>query len=162
MSCHNRLKNGRNFYLEIKGNFKTEAYEETKASNANAIIHSAHYDGIRKFTLEHYYNLVAKAFAQLEEAGNVYTLTEAHKINSFETGLQEPTAINFTITEKRERNKITSNKQIFDTYYNSMKASYGIIQSLVHTPQSRVTQNSNISILNTGVRGRGGRRQNRG
>ena len=38
--CHNSSKNGRKCYLELKENFKTEAYEETKASNANDIIQS--------------------------------------------------------------------------------------------------------------------------
>ena len=47
-------------YFELKGNFKTEAYEDTKVSKANAIIQNAHYDGNMKFTLKHYYKLVAK------------------------------------------------------------------------------------------------------
>ena len=83
MSHHTRSKNGRKCYLELKGHSKTEAYEETKYSKANAIQHIAHYNGNRKFTLEKYYNLVARAFFQLEEAGHVYTLTESLKINSF-------------------------------------------------------------------------------
>ena len=74
MSRHTRFNNGRKFYLELKGDFKTEAYEETKAAKANAILQSAYYDGNRKFTLEHYYNLVSKAFSKLEEAGPIYTL----------------------------------------------------------------------------------------
>ena len=30
LSCHTRSKNGRKYYPEIKGHFKTETYEETK------------------------------------------------------------------------------------------------------------------------------------
>ena len=65
-------------------NFKTEAYEEIKASKGNAILKSAYFDGNRNFTLNNCYNLVVKAFVQLEEAVPVYTLREAQKINSFE------------------------------------------------------------------------------
>ena len=43
-----------------------------------------------------------------------------------------------------------------------MLESYGILQSLVHPPGSRVTQNSNILQFNTGGRIRGGRRRGRG
>ena len=88
VSLHTRSKNGHKCYLDIKGHFKTETYEETKSSKANAILQYAHYDGNRKFKLEHYYNLFAKAFFQLEEAGPVYTLKEAQKINSFENELE--------------------------------------------------------------------------
>ena len=56
--------NGCKCYLELKGHFKTESYEETKTSKANDIIQSAHYDGNRKFALKHYYNLVVKSFVQ--------------------------------------------------------------------------------------------------
>ena len=35
VSRHTRLKNGRKCYLELKVHFKTESYEETKASKAN-------------------------------------------------------------------------------------------------------------------------------
>ena len=78
---HTRSKKGRKCYLEIKGDLKTEAYEETKASKINAILKFSHYDGNRNLTLEHYYNLVMKAFYYLEESGPVYTLIEAQKIN---------------------------------------------------------------------------------
>ena len=77
---------------------KTEAYEEIKASKANSILQSAHYDGIRKFSFEYDENLVAKAFFQLEESGHVYALPEGKKINSFDNLLKEPTAIKFPIT----------------------------------------------------------------
>ena len=80
MYHHTRLNNGCNCYLELNGNFKTEAYEETKDSKADDILQSAYYDGNRKFTLDNYYKLVAEAFVQLEEAGPVYTLTESQKI----------------------------------------------------------------------------------
>ena len=81
---HTRSNNGRKCYLYPELNFKTKAYEETKASNSNAILQSARYYRNREFTLENYYNLVVKAFFQLEEAGPFYTLTESQKINSFE------------------------------------------------------------------------------
>ena len=86
MSCHTRSKNERKFYLEIKGHLKTEAYEEKKSSKAKAILKIAHYNGNRKFTLDHYYNSAVKEFFQLKEAGPVYALTEAQEINSFENG----------------------------------------------------------------------------
>ena len=59
VSRHTKSKNRRKCYLEIKGNIKTEAYEETKASKANNIVQSAHYDGNRKSTFDNYYNLAA-------------------------------------------------------------------------------------------------------
>ena len=49
--------------LSKSKNFKNEAHEEKKSSKANVIVHSAHYDGNRKFILEHYYNLVTKHFS---------------------------------------------------------------------------------------------------
>ena len=51
VSLHTRSKNGLKSYLELKGYFKTEAYEETKASKAGAILQSSYYDGNRKFTI---------------------------------------------------------------------------------------------------------------
>ena len=86
VSRHTRFNNGRKCYLKLKGHFKTEAYEETKAAKSNAILQSAYYDGNRKFTLEHYYNLVSKAFFQLQEAGPIYTLKEYQKIDSWTKG----------------------------------------------------------------------------
>ena len=100
MSHHTISKNGLKCYLDLKGHLKTETYDDTKSSNANSTLQSAHYDGNRKFTLENYYNLVAKEFVQLEETGPVYILTESQNINSFENGLKEPTYINFSITKK--------------------------------------------------------------
>ena len=38
VSCHTRSKNGCKCYLDRKGHFNNEAYEETKDSKANAII----------------------------------------------------------------------------------------------------------------------------
>ena len=102
MHNHNRSKNGCKCFIELKGYFKTEAHEDTEDSKANYILQSADYDGNRKFTLEYYYNLVAKAFIQLEESGTVYKLTETHNINSFQNGQKKPTAIKFSITAKRE------------------------------------------------------------
>ena len=58
-------------YLEVKGYFKNESYEDTKISKANVILQGAHYDGNSNFTLEDYYNLVAESFVLLEEAGPV-------------------------------------------------------------------------------------------
>ena len=43
-----------------------------------------------------------------------------------------------------------------------MSESYGRLQSLFHPPVSRVIQQYNISQLNTGGRGRGGRMSGRG
>ena len=68
--------------------------------------------------------------------------TEYQMINSFENGLKEPTDINFSITEKRDWNKLSANQHAFDTYYNSMSASCGVIKSLVYPPSSRVTLES--------------------
>ena len=110
MSGHTRSKNGRKGYIELKGHFKTEYYEETKEYKANTILQNAHYDGNRKFKLKHYYNFVANAFVQLEEVFTVYKLPEAHKINSFENGLNEPKYIKFSITEKRDWNKLPANQ----------------------------------------------------
>ena len=106
--------------------------------------------------------MFAKVFFQLEEAGPVYTLTEDQNTNSFENGLTEPTAINFYIAKKREWKKLPKNPENFDTYYNSISASYGIIQSLVHPHGSRFTQKYRISQFNNRVRGRGGRGRGRG
>ena len=83
MYLRTRSKNGHKCYLELKVHFKTESYYNTKAPKANAILQIARYGGNRKFTLDHYYNLIMKAFFQLEEAGPVYTLREYHKIGSF-------------------------------------------------------------------------------
>ena len=60
VSIHTRSNSGRKCYLEPKINFKTEAYEETKASKVNVIIQIAHYDENRNFTLEHYHNFAVK------------------------------------------------------------------------------------------------------
>ena len=54
VSCHTRYNNGSKCYLVLKGNLKTEAYEETKASKSHYIIQSTHYDGNTNFTLDHY------------------------------------------------------------------------------------------------------------
>ena len=43
-----------------------------------------------------------------------------------------------------------------------MSESYGILQSLVHPPDSRATQHSKISQFNTEFRGRGGHERGRG
>ena len=100
MSFHTRSKNGRKCYLELEVNFKTEAHEEIKYSKYSAILQSAHFSINRKFTVNHYYNLVKISFFQLKEAGPVYTLTEAQKISSFKNGLKRHKSINFSITEK--------------------------------------------------------------
>ena len=44
VSRHTSLNNVCTCYLELKGDFKTKAYEEIKASKANAIPQSAQYD----------------------------------------------------------------------------------------------------------------------
>ena len=158
MYCHTISNNRRKSFLDLKGHIKSEADEKPKSSKYKAIIKSAHYDGNRKLTLNHYYSLVDKSFLYLEEAGPVYTFSDAQKTNSFENGLKEPTAIKFSATAKREWNKLPANHQSFDTYYNSMSASYEILQYLIYLTKSRVTQQSNISQLNTGSCGRGGYR----
>ena len=66
VSCHTRSNNWRKCYLDLKVYFKTESYEDTNVSKVNAILQSAHYDGNRNFTLDHYYNLVTEEFFQLE------------------------------------------------------------------------------------------------
>ena len=75
-------------------------------------------------------------------------LTKVQMINSFENEIKEPTDINFSIKSKSWWNKLPKNQQTFDTYYNSMSASYGRLQRLVHTPGSIVTQKSRISQFN--------------
>ena len=50
----------------------------------------------------------------------------------------------------------------FDTYYNSMSESYGILQSLVNPPRYRVLQQYKISQFNTRGRVRGGCIRDRG
>ena len=162
VSCHTSSNNGCMYCLELKLNFKTEAYEETKSSKANPILQSAYYYGKRNFTLENYYNLVAKEFFQLEEGGPVYTLTEAQKINSFENGIKEPTYIHFSVTEKSEWNKLPTNRQTFDIYYDSMSESYGRFQILANPHGYRVTQKSRILQFNTGGCGRVGSGSGRG
>ena len=146
---YSRSNNQRKCYLDLK------VHEEKKHSKDNAILQSAHYDGNSKFTLKHY----SKAFFQLQEVGPVYTFTEAQKINSFENGIKDPTAIKFSITEKGGWNKLPENKQTFDTYYNSMSESYGRLQSLVHPPGYRFTQQYRISQFNNGFRGRVGHKR---
>ena len=51
---HTRSNNSHTYYLELKVNLKTEAYEETKYSKDNAIIQITHYYVNSKFALEHY------------------------------------------------------------------------------------------------------------
>ena len=62
---HTRSKNGRKCYLELKLNFKTECYEDTKASKTNDILQSSHNYKNRKLILGHCYNFFMKAFVQL-------------------------------------------------------------------------------------------------
>ena len=63
---------------------------------------------------------------------------------------------------KMEWKKIPTNQQNLDTYYNSMSVSYWGLQSLVHPPRSRVTQQSTISKFNIVGYGRVGCERSRG
>ena len=159
---YKKVKNGRKAYLELKSHFKTASYEETKASAAQTVLKNAHFDGARRFTLQNYYDLITKAFVDLDEAGSVYALSEAQKINTFENGLREQTVISFSIAAKREWNQLPDVEQTFDAYYNSLSASYSRQQGLLHPPGSRVSQ-GRVSQLNVSQGGRyGGRGRGRG
>ena len=113
MSCHTRSKNGCKCYLESKGDFKSESYEEKKASKDSAILQIAHYNGNRNFIFENYYNLLARV-------GPVYTLTEDQKTSAFGNGPKDPIDINFSKIAKNERTKLPKTQQTINTYYNSM------------------------------------------
>ena len=52
VSHHTRINDGNKFYPKMKGRFKTEAYEEAKASKANNILKRLYYYENRKFIIK--------------------------------------------------------------------------------------------------------------
>ena len=54
------------------------------------------------FTIKIYYDTFTKAFNDRDDAGGVYMLSEAQKVNNFECELQEERTINYTIHARRK------------------------------------------------------------
>ena len=157
---HKRNKDGRACYIELKSHYKTDAHEQTKATAASNSIKNAVYTGNRRFSIEDYYSLMAKAFNTLEDAGAVYALTEPQKVNSFESGLKENIAVSYSIQARREWENLPVPDQTFETYYTSFSALYTRHNSLTRTYNNR-NSNYRISEVNTRGRGRGRGRGNR-
>ena len=82
----NRLKTSKNGYQcfkEFVKQYKNDAYLENKTSSANQATSNAVYKGERRnFTLDTYYEIMNKAFNDLEEAGPSHILTSQQKVTT--------------------------------------------------------------------------------
>ena len=77
ISKHKNSKNGRSYYLDLKGHFMTDSHNQTKLQRAENKISEATYLGEkRNWKIEDYYRIMYKPFNDLEQAGRVYALLE--------------------------------------------------------------------------------------
>ena len=156
---HKSTKNGRQCYLELKGHFKTASYEETKARSAEKQISDANYFGERRnFSMETYYNIFAKAFNDLDDAGGVYELSEEQKINKFESGLREEKAISYSITARNEWKNLPQLNKSFEDYYTIFSAALTKHNALSNQNNGKNRSFARISEVSS----RGGRGRSRG
>ena len=126
-------KNGRKCFMELKRHFQTESYEENKAQAAEKSINNASYFGERRhFTIETYYEIFTKAFNDLDDAGGVYMLSEAQKVNKFEGGLREERAINYSIHARRKWSTLGEGDRTFERYFTIFSASLSKHNSLAN------------------------------
>ena len=169
-------RNGYAVYRDLKQHYANSTYLQNKATAANHAIQNAFYHGPRKnFTIKTYYTIMSNAFNDLNNAGPEYHLTDPQKIVKFEAGLQEDTAIRYAIDAKSTFDRLPTNEQTFDRYYNifsSLVTKYTTLMS--KSPSSSNTRNRGnppnfIGSTTTnpsnrhGNRGRGSRRgRNRG
>ena len=159
---HKSSKNGRKCYVELKGHFKTASYEETKARSAEKKISDANYFGERRnFNIETYYDVFAKAFNDLDDAGGVYKLSEEQKINKFESGLREEKAINYSITARNEWKSLAHPNKSFEDYYTIFSASLTKHNALSNQNNGKNRSFARISEMSSRG-GRGGRGRFRG
>ena len=155
-------KNGRKCYLELKGHFKTASYEETKVRSAEKKINDANYFGERRnFSIENYYDVLAKAFNDLDDAGGVYKLSEEQKISKFENGLREEKAISYSITARNEWKNLARHTKTFEDYFTIFSASLTKHNALSNQNNGRNRSFSRISEMSSRG-GRGGRGRFRG
>ena len=146
---HKRVKDGRACFLELKQHFNTEAHDQTKALTASNTIKNAHYNGNRRFTIDEYYDMMTKACNSLDDAGVVYRMTEEQKINSFESGLKEPTAVSYSIQSRQEWDSLPVAERTFERYYTGFSAFYTRHNSLTRNHLSRPSQNYRVAEMNT-------------
>ena len=73
---NNISKNGRCFYLELKGCFITDSLDHTKSQRAEKKLSETSYSGEnRNWEIEDYYNIISKSFNDLEQDVGVYSLS---------------------------------------------------------------------------------------
>ena len=155
INAHKRTRNGRQCYLDLNSHHRNTTYLDNLATAANATISAASYHGQRRnFTLESYYNIMTTGFNDLSLAGPAHTLNEVQKINKFETGLKQPTALNFSIMAKSQWDALPAPQRTFDSYYNL----FSPLINKHNTLATPTNQNRNIHNINSGRgQGRGGR-----
>ena len=127
----------------------------------NQIISNAIYKGERRnFTLDTYYDIMSKAFNDLEEAGPSYALNSQQKVTTFENGLKDQVAIQWYITAKENWNRLPINDQTFDSFYNEFSKYMNKFRTL-STQEGRAAR---IAVLDTSSHqtGRPGRGRGRG
>ena len=104
---------------------------------------------------------MTKSFKSLEDAGAVYRMTEAQKVNSFESGLKESIAVTYSIQARREWDRLPPVNQTFESFYTSFSALYTRHNSLTRPQMNIPTSQYRISEMSSG-RGRGRGRGFRG
>ena len=98
---HNRFKDGRKVYIELRSHFQNDSYKQNLATTDNKGIGDARYHGEKRtFTIKTYYTIISKNFNLLEQSGVDHTLTQEQKVINFEAGLQEEKSISYSINAK--------------------------------------------------------------
>ena len=153
---HMNSKDGRRFYLYLKGNFLTESYDQTKYQRAEKKISESTYSGgKRNCKIEDYYNIMSKEFNDLDKSGGVYALPEEHKINKFECGMKEAVAIAYYIHARKEWDTIQGIKSFyiyFNIFYVSLSKHNTLISPYNNHQYPRI---DGVDTIVSGIRGRG-------
>jgi hypothetical protein len=145
---HASTQNGRRCHLDFILHYNNATHLENNATDANASIDKAVYLGTRRnFTIETYYSIFSEAFNTLNRCGPAHHLSEAQKIQKFESGLKEPEALRFAVLAKKEWDNLPIIQQTFDTYFNLFSADLSKLQTLTDDGTNR--GHRRISNLNT-------------
>ena len=153
---HVRSKNGRNCHQDFESHFRNESYLTNKATAATAILNAALYRGDRRnFTLETYYTVMSKAFNDLAESGPAHALNDVKKLSTFEQGLQDPQAIQWSIISKERWDNFPLADQTFDKFYNEFSKYITKFKTLSSSGNSRSSRIGALEIEINGGRGSG-------
>jgi len=151
MRAHNSTRNGRAGWLALVAHYEGDAQRDRVKDNAYAAIAAAKYHGERKkFSFETYVTIHQEAYADLIQYGEV--ISEEKRVRDLLQGIKDNSA-----SANAAKGTVLATPTLRNNFNNAVAHLATTLQLSMSLNDSR-----NISLANTGGRGRGGRDSNRG